>query len=76
MSDRALWTVAAMAAAMRASRAGPLPAAVRGLSIDSRKSPADRPPDSSRPPKAASRQLRAWTRAEPIRSSQAWPARW
>ena len=36
MSDRALWTVAAMAAAMRASRAGPLPAAVRGLSIDSR----------------------------------------
>jgi UDP-N-acetylmuramoyl-tripeptide--D-alanyl-D-alanine ligase len=36
MSDRALWTVEAMAAAMRASRAGPLPAAVRGLSIDSR----------------------------------------
>ncbi len=36
MSDRALWSVAAMAAAMRASRAGPLPAAVRGLSIDSR----------------------------------------
>jgi len=36
MSDRALWTVEAMAAAMRASRAGPLPGAVRGLSIDSR----------------------------------------
>jgi UDP-N-acetylmuramoyl-tripeptide--D-alanyl-D-alanine ligase len=36
MSDRALWTVEAMAVAMRASRAGPLPAAVRGLSIDSR----------------------------------------
>jgi UDP-N-acetylmuramoyl-tripeptide--D-alanyl-D-alanine ligase len=36
MSDRAPWTLEAMAAAMRASRAGPLPAAVRGLSIDSR----------------------------------------
>jgi UDP-N-acetylmuramoyl-tripeptide--D-alanyl-D-alanine ligase len=36
MSDRALWTVEAMAAAMRASRAGALPTAVRGLSIDSR----------------------------------------
>ena len=36
MSDRGLWSVAAMAAAMRASPAGPLPAAVRGLSIDSR----------------------------------------
>jgi UDP-N-acetylmuramoyl-tripeptide--D-alanyl-D-alanine ligase len=36
MSDRALWTVEAMAAAMRASRAGSLPPAVRGLSIDSR----------------------------------------
>jgi UDP-N-acetylmuramoyl-tripeptide--D-alanyl-D-alanine ligase len=36
MSDRALWTVERMAAVMRASRAGPLPAAVRGLSIDSR----------------------------------------
>src|SRR5437667_4000492 len=36
MIGRALVTVAALAAAMRASRAGPLPAAVRGLSIDSR----------------------------------------
>ncbi|HEX9322102.1 MAG TPA: UDP-N-acetylmuramoylalanyl-D-glutamyl-2,6-diaminopimelate--D-alanyl-D-alanine ligase [Xanthobacteraceae bacterium] len=36
MSDRALWTLEAMAAAMRASRAGSLPATVRGLSIDSR----------------------------------------
>jgi UDP-N-acetylmuramoyl-tripeptide--D-alanyl-D-alanine ligase len=36
MSDRALWTVEAMAAAMRAARAGPLPAAARGISIDSR----------------------------------------
>ena len=32
----ALWTTAAMAAAMRADRAGPLPAAVTGISIDSR----------------------------------------
>jgi UDP-N-acetylmuramoyl-tripeptide--D-alanyl-D-alanine ligase len=31
-----LWTVDAMASAMRADRAGPLPAAVGGLSIDSR----------------------------------------
>jgi UDP-N-acetylmuramoyl-tripeptide--D-alanyl-D-alanine ligase len=32
----ALWTVDAMAAAMRAQRAGPLPAEVSGVSIDSR----------------------------------------
>ena len=36
MSDRALWTIDAMAAAMRADRAGRLPASVSGLSIDSR----------------------------------------
>jgi len=36
MSDRALWTIEAMAAAMRATRAGALPASVAGLSIDSR----------------------------------------
>jgi UDP-N-acetylmuramoyl-tripeptide--D-alanyl-D-alanine ligase len=36
MSDRALWTLDAMAAAMRATRAGALPASVPGLSIDSR----------------------------------------
>ena len=36
MSDRALWTVDAMAAAMGAARAGNLPARVPGLSIDSR----------------------------------------
>src|SRR5262249_23785686 len=36
MSDRALWTVEAMAAAMRAERAGNLPASVSGLSIDTR----------------------------------------
>jgi UDP-N-acetylmuramoyl-tripeptide--D-alanyl-D-alanine ligase len=36
MSDRALWTVEAMAAAMGATRAGNLPASVPGLSIDSR----------------------------------------
>ena len=36
MSDRALWTVAAMATAMGAARAGNLPAGVPGLSIDSR----------------------------------------
>jgi UDP-N-acetylmuramoyl-tripeptide--D-alanyl-D-alanine ligase len=36
MSDRALWTVEAMAAAMGAMRAGNLPASVPGLSIDSR----------------------------------------
>ncbi|HWP25603.1 MAG TPA: UDP-N-acetylmuramoylalanyl-D-glutamyl-2,6-diaminopimelate--D-alanyl-D-alanine ligase [Xanthobacteraceae bacterium] len=36
MSSSPLWTVAAMAEAMRAQRFGPLPAAVPGLSIDSR----------------------------------------
>jgi UDP-N-acetylmuramoyl-tripeptide--D-alanyl-D-alanine ligase len=36
MSDRALWTLDAMAAAMQATRAGRLPASVSGLSIDSR----------------------------------------
>src|SRR5262249_16635510 len=36
MSDRALWTVEAMAAAMRAERAGDLSARVSGLSIDTR----------------------------------------
>jgi UDP-N-acetylmuramoyl-tripeptide--D-alanyl-D-alanine ligase len=36
MSDRALWTLDAMAAAMGAARAGALPAGVPGLSIDSR----------------------------------------
>jgi UDP-N-acetylmuramoyl-tripeptide--D-alanyl-D-alanine ligase len=36
MSDSALWTVDAMAAAMRARRAGPLPEQVTGLSIDTR----------------------------------------
>jgi UDP-N-acetylmuramoyl-tripeptide--D-alanyl-D-alanine ligase len=36
MSDRALWTVEAMAVAMGAERHGALPAAVSGLSIDSR----------------------------------------
>jgi UDP-N-acetylmuramoyl-tripeptide--D-alanyl-D-alanine ligase len=36
MSDRALWTLDAMAAAMGATRAGALPASVPGLSIDSR----------------------------------------
>src|SRR5262249_12497666 len=36
MSDRALWTVEAMAAAMGAERAGNLPASVPGLSIDTR----------------------------------------
>jgi UDP-N-acetylmuramoyl-tripeptide--D-alanyl-D-alanine ligase len=36
MSDRALWTVEAMAAAMGATRAGNLSASVLGLSIDSR----------------------------------------
>ena len=36
MSDRALWNLEAMAASMGAKRAGPLPAAVSGLSIDSR----------------------------------------
>jgi UDP-N-acetylmuramoyl-tripeptide--D-alanyl-D-alanine ligase len=32
----ALWTLDAMAAAMRADRAGPLPRAIPGLSIDTR----------------------------------------
>jgi UDP-N-acetylmuramoyl-tripeptide--D-alanyl-D-alanine ligase len=36
MSDPPLWSLEAMARAMRAERAGPLPAAVAGLSIDSR----------------------------------------
>ena len=36
MSERALWTVEAMATAMRASRAGALPAAISGISIDTR----------------------------------------
>jgi UDP-N-acetylmuramoyl-tripeptide--D-alanyl-D-alanine ligase len=36
MNNRPLWTIEAMAAAMRAQRAGALPAAVPGLSIDSR----------------------------------------
>jgi UDP-N-acetylmuramoyl-tripeptide--D-alanyl-D-alanine ligase len=36
MSDRALWSVDDMAAAMGARRAGPLPPTVPGLSIDSR----------------------------------------
>jgi len=36
MSVRALWTVEAMAAAMRAERQGTLPQAVSGISIDSR----------------------------------------
>jgi UDP-N-acetylmuramoyl-tripeptide--D-alanyl-D-alanine ligase len=36
MSDRALWTIEAMASAMRAGREGPLPGSVNGLSIDSR----------------------------------------
>jgi UDP-N-acetylmuramoyl-tripeptide--D-alanyl-D-alanine ligase len=36
MSDRVPWTLDAMAAAMGAVRAGPLPAGVPGLSIDSR----------------------------------------
>src|ERR1700686_1526909 len=36
MSDQPLWSVEAMAQAMHAERAGPLPAAVAGISIDSR----------------------------------------
>ncbi|MFY9836289.1 MAG: Mur ligase family protein, partial [Xanthobacteraceae bacterium] len=36
MSAPALWTIEAMASAMRAERQGPLPALVSGLSIDSR----------------------------------------
>ncbi len=36
MSERALWTVEAMAAAMRASRIGDLPRGISGISIDTR----------------------------------------
>jgi UDP-N-acetylmuramoyl-tripeptide--D-alanyl-D-alanine ligase len=36
MTDQALWSVADMAGAMRAERAGPLPASISGISIDSR----------------------------------------
>src|ERR1700704_6401518 len=36
MSDRPLWGVEAMGRAMSAERAGPLPASVSGISIDSR----------------------------------------
>ena len=36
MSDQPLWSVEAMAQAMGAARAGPLPAAAAGISIDSR----------------------------------------
>ena len=36
MSDRPLWIVDAMAAAMRARREGPLPESIGGISIDSR----------------------------------------
>src|SRR5215468_53236 len=36
MTDRPLWSVEAMAAAMRASPAGRLPASVPGISIDTR----------------------------------------
>ena len=36
MSDPALWTLDAMAQAMRAERTGVLPAAVTGISIDTR----------------------------------------
>jgi UDP-N-acetylmuramoyl-tripeptide--D-alanyl-D-alanine ligase len=36
MSDRPLWTIEAMASAMRAQRQGALPAVVHGISIDSR----------------------------------------
>src|SRR5215470_12183996 len=36
MTDRPLWSVAAMAAAMRAAPAGRLPASVPGISIDTR----------------------------------------
>jgi UDP-N-acetylmuramoyl-tripeptide--D-alanyl-D-alanine ligase len=36
MTDRPLWTVEAMVGAMRAMAAGPLPAAVPGISIDTR----------------------------------------
>jgi hypothetical protein len=43
---------------------------------DCQTSPAASPPESASMPKKASRQFFAWTRAEPIRSSQACPARW
>jgi UDP-N-acetylmuramoyl-tripeptide--D-alanyl-D-alanine ligase len=36
MSEKPLWTIEAMASAMRAERQGPLPAGVTGISIDSR----------------------------------------
>src|SRR2546423_15521351 len=36
MNNRPLWTVDAMAQAMRAGRAGPLPSSVPGISIDTR----------------------------------------
>src|SRR3954451_19266291 len=36
MTDRPLWTVEAMAAAMGATTAGPLPLSIPGLSIDTR----------------------------------------
>src|SRR2546429_9912632 len=36
MTDRPLWAVEAMVAAMRATRAGPLPPSVPGISIDTR----------------------------------------
>jgi UDP-N-acetylmuramoyl-tripeptide--D-alanyl-D-alanine ligase len=36
MTDRPLWTVEAMAAAMRATRAGRLPSSIPGISIDTR----------------------------------------
>ncbi|MBV8321196.1 MAG: UDP-N-acetylmuramoylalanyl-D-glutamyl-2, 6-diaminopimelate--D-alanyl-D-alanine ligase, partial [Hyphomicrobiales bacterium] len=36
MTDRPLWAVEAMVAAMRAARNGPLPPSVPGLSIDTR----------------------------------------
>src|SRR6266436_3513416 len=36
MTDRPLWAVEAMVAAMRAARNGPLPQSVPGLSIDTR----------------------------------------
>lgn len=31
--------------------------------------------DNDSVPNATNRQLRAWTRADPMRSSQTWPAR-
>jgi UDP-N-acetylmuramoyl-tripeptide--D-alanyl-D-alanine ligase len=36
MKQRALWTIDAMAAAMKAERVGPFPAGITGISIDSR----------------------------------------